>query len=134
MLRTLEQNTRLHKLIGLLAISKENKEQLVFGFSGERTSTSKELTFEECNRLNNHLQSLVQQSDDRADVMRKKVLSICHEMKWKLESGKIDWEHLNDWLDKYGYLHKSLNEYTEKELPKLVTQFENLLRDYLKKL
>ncbi len=134
MLRTLEQNTRLHKLIGLLAISKENKEQLVFGFSGERTSTSKELTVEECNKLNNHLQSLVQQSDDRADVMRKKVLSICHEMKWKLENGKIDWEHLNDWMMKYGYLHKSLNEYKEKELPKLLTQFENLLKDYYKKL
>lgn len=134
MLRTLEQNKRLHTLLGKLGVEKEQKEELVFGFSGERTISSAELTMQECYSLCNHLQGMIYASDDRADVMRKKVLSICHEMKWKLESGKIDWEHLNDWLMKYGYLHKSLNEYKEKELPKLVTQFENLLRDYLKKL
>jgi hypothetical protein len=46
---------------------------------------------------------------------------------WEDDNGKIDYGHFNAWLEKYGYLHKSLMEYTELELPELVTQLENML-------
>ena len=135
MLRTLEQNKRYRALLDKLGIvDKEQKQDLVLSVSEGRVKSSADLTFEEMNMLCTHLQGLVYEMDDRADKMRKKILSICHEMNWKLASGKVDMQHLSDWLLKYGYLHKELNEYTEKELPKLVTQMEGVLEDYLKKL
>ncbi len=131
MLRTLEQNKRYHTLLGELGITdKEQKEELVFSFTNERTIKSSRMEMQEMHALCNHLQGMVYEMDDRADKMRKKILSICHEMKWKDAAGKVNWDMLNDWLNMYGYLHKGLDEYTEKELPKLVTQFEGCLRSY----
>ena len=138
MLRTLEQNKRLHKLLGMLKISGEAKEDLIYSFTNKRETSSSKMEVRECQNLNNHLQHLVNElgfaEDDRANVMRKKILSVCHEMNWKLENGTLDWERLNAWLMKYGYLHKELNEYSYKELPKLVTQFENMIPNFYKKL
>lgn len=141
MIRDKQQNSRLHKLIGNLHIDKETKEELVFQFTKRRTPHSSEMTMEECQALINHLQVLDKQrvsitgtppprfANTTANKMRRKILSMCHEMNWK-ENGMLDWKKINAWLLKYGYLHKSMNDYNEQELPKLVTQFEKLLTTY----
>jgi len=46
---------------------------------------------------------------------------------------KLDMRRVNNWCLKYGYLHKLLDEYTYEELPKLVTQFEEVYKDMLRK-
>lgn len=133
--RTLEQNARLHALITKLGIDTETKAQLVAEVSKGRVTSSKLLTERECEMLISHLSSMPAMAgtrygyvNDPANKMRRKILSICHELEWELQNGSVDWPRLNAWLLKYGYLHKGLNEYTEQELPTLVTQFENLLR------
>ncbi|MCE9538711.1 MAG: hypothetical protein K8R85_05790, partial [Bacteroidetes bacterium] len=98
----------------------------------------------ECQNLINHLEAATrnitpaipkgQGTGNKADKMRKKILSICHEMNWTNEKGKINWKMLNDYLLKYGYLHKALNDYKETELPTLVSQFEALLKHFYKKI
>lgn len=68
--------------------------------------------------------------------MRRKIFSLCHELGWtKSDKGKqvVDQKRLNAFLEKRGYLHKPLNFYTPKELPTLVTQFENMLTKQLVK-
>jgi len=134
-MRNQVQNKQLHLLVKELNITPDNKEELVYSFSNGRETSSANLTHAECQGLINHLRAMKsgQRQEDKADKMRKKVLSICHEMNWKLPNGKLDWNRINAFLYKYGYLKKTLNDYTEKELPMLITQFENLLKQYYAK-
>lgn len=45
---------------------------------------------------------------------------------------KVDMDHVNAWCIKHGYLKKKLDNYTYSELPKLVSQFEEVYRGYLR--
>jgi len=128
--RTKEQSIRLHTIIGKLGITPEIKEELVYNITQGRASSTKDLTHLECDTLIKTLQPNVPIEGDK---QRKKILSIVHELGWETPTGKIDWNTLNPYLLKYGYLHKSFNDYTPKELPTLVTQFENLLRSHYEK-
>lgn len=141
MIRNNHQNTVLHKLIADLNIDKETKADLVLQFTQERETSSAKMLVSECQELINHLNIIKNGPTDKKQApaqnsvqnkMRRKILSICHEMNWKIGS-QLDWNRINFWLEKYGYLHKELNRYTEAELPKLVTQFENLLQSYYAK-
>ncbi len=64
------------------------------------------------------------------NLQRRKILSLCHELGWTYPThgGKlvVNFQSLEKWMIKYSYLHKPLNYYTPRELPLLVTQFENL--------
>lgn len=132
MTRTIEQNKLLYLLLNKLNIDAETKEQMVYNYTNGRTVHSSAMDREECEKLivalQNQSKGII--ADDPADKMRKKILSICHELEWEMPGGKINFERLSAWLTKYGYLHKALNEYTKEELPVLVTQFEKLLKSH----
>lgn len=118
-----------------LRISKENRAVIVDSITKGRSSSAGNLTFQEAIDVIKYLENM--QKEKKVDnspenKMRRKILSICYEMQWS-ENGKIDWKRLNGWLLKYGYLKKPLNDYTYQELPKLITQFEQLLKDYYAK-
>jgi hypothetical protein len=137
MIRTKKQNMAFHALIGKIGIDKETKRDMILGMTNMRTSSSKDLTSDECQALINALRvksglkpDKVQ--DDPADKMRKKILSICHEMHWTV-NGKVDWRRLDTWLKQYGMYHKSLNKLTLVELPSQLTQFEQLLKSFYAK-
>jgi hypothetical protein len=139
MYRTKDQNIKLHALIGKLQIDAETKAEMVFKCTGGRSKSSADMLIHECTDLIGKLQLMAdgkspqKQFNAAEDKMRKKILSICYEMQWTL-AGKLDWNRINFWLKKFGYLHKEeLNDYKEAELPKLVTQFENLLKSYYAK-
>lgn len=133
MLRTPDQNRQLHTLLGKLSIDAEVKQELVYEFTAGRETSSSKMEVKECQALINHLNHIVKHGGDKTDKQRKKILSICYEMNWTVEGGRIDWPRLNAFLLKSGYLKKELNTYTAKELPKLVSQFENLLKSYYAK-
>lgn len=139
MIRNVKQNRQLWAVVNQLKIDKEQVEELAYQYSNGRTKSTRELEVMEFQRLVNHLNSIKvgevtikPKEVNKADKMRKKILSICHEMNWK-QHQKLDWARINDFLKKSGYLHKVLNDYTESELPKLVTQFEQLLKSYYAK-
>jgi len=67
----------------------------------------------------------------KADKMRKKILSMAHEMNWRV-NGKVNMKAIDTWCRNYSYLKKSLDRYTYKELPKLVSQFESVYHHFLK--
>jgi hypothetical protein len=129
MLRTAQQNKQLFAILNKLGYDTEDRAELVYNATAGRTKSSAELHYYECQRLIQSLSGEANAEAIKADKMRKKILSICHEMGWA-NNNAIDWPRLNNWLTKYGYLHKALTNYTVKELPKLVTQFENLLKSY----
>lgn len=131
------QNILLHRLLDRLKIDEDTKKELVYQYTKERETSSAKMTWKECENLLDYLRKLDNQQAKpgaasvcvASDRMRKKILSICHDLNWR-KDGKIDWDHLNSWLKKSGYLHKGLNRYTKDELPKLVTQFVKMKEDY----
>jgi len=145
MIRTLSQNKILHSLIGKLNIPADVKEDLVHQYTNGRETKSSAMTPEECQALINHLNFIKRQrvevvpnakpvldNNNPENKMRRKILSLCHEMQLKLANGKIDMTRVNKLCVERGYKHKELNQYTRTELPLLVTQFERMTRDYLK--
>lgn len=133
MIRNAQQNRMLHMLIGQLNIDRETKQELVYQYTNGRETSTAEMSVMECQGMINHLSSLTKGTVNKNDKMRKKILSICREMQWTIK-GDIDWKHLNEYLLKFGYKHKLLNDYSSQELPMLVTQFDNLLKSYYAKL
>ncbi len=132
-LRVIPQNKKLYTLMYVLGIGPEGKAELVWNYTGQRTIHSSEMDETECQALIDHLQIRVdkvrKKENDAAQKMRRKILSICHEMGWEDQKGKVDFDRLDKWLKKYGHKHyPQLNDYSLEELPALVTQFENLLK------
>lgn len=143
MLRNKKQNNQMWAMASELKMDKEIISDLAYQFSNSRTTSSRELTTSEFQSLLNHLTAIkagytnkqvkpTEQTQSIDNKMRRKILSICHEMNWK-ENNQLDWKRINAFILKSGYLHKALNSYTEAELPTLVTQFETLLKSYYAK-
>lgn len=123
------------KLIHTLMSShdKANKATIAESYSAGRTSHISELADHEARALIEDLKK--RQDPDPGDKMRKKILSLAYKMNWTCDTPnglRADIRRINDWCLKYGYLHKPLNSYQYRELPRLLTQFENLYKGYLK--
>lgn len=114
------QNKLIHALLNSTGMMQQKK-NIIMGFTGGRSDSSKGLTYEEAGAMLVYLKS-----QDAAHKMRRKIIKLAHEIDWKKPgSNMIDLHAIDNWCKKYGYGHKGLNEYTTVELPKLVTQFEN---------
>lgn len=97
------------------------------GSFGEGKESTKDLTFSEANNLLHYLNNETEEGK-KANKMRRKIISCLREYgNYDTPDGKADMPRIYQWVLKYGYLKKSLNKYTLKELPKLVTQAEEML-------
>lgn len=127
---------------------------MIAGVSDGRTTSTKGLTQAEAFAVINSLVGIrnIQRVDEQkkglteADRMRRKILSRFHRMKWYLPGpapiastgtgnlvlGQLDYRRIDRWMLLYGYLHKPLKNYTENELPVLVSQVDRVYRSYLK--
>lgn len=100
---------------------------------GRAINSTKELSYEEANRLINTLNGHFVPQNDAANKMRRKIISCCRECGFTKE-GKADMPRIEAWVLKYGYLGKALNQYSAQELPKLVTQAENMKTTFVNNL
>lgn len=107
------------------------KGDLVAQFSKDGLRSTKTLEVMEANRFIKYLENM----PDPNDKMRKKILSICHDLQWyKPGTTELDFKRIGDYCMKYGNAHKRhLNAYTHKELVILVSQFESLQYSHYKK-
>lgn len=132
-----QQNKQLNGLLTATG-NTANKASLVLGITKGRSESRADLTDAEAADLINWLnkQPKPQQKQiayGAAELQRRKLIAIAHKMGWKLESGKVDLKRLNEWcLKQFG--KKGLNDYTEKELPKLVTIFDKVYEQFLNSL
>ena len=111
-----------------------NKDDLVHSFTRGRSTSRKDLTNQEAINFIAYLESGGSQEIMKAEVMKNKIISLAHEMQWELPGGKVDMNRVNGWCAKFGYLHKVLDDHVYKELPKLITQFEQgPYKDYLRR-
>jgi len=110
----------------------DEKESIVSAFTANRTKHVSEMYGKEAAALIGHLKSL-DVTDVRSEKMRNKILSMAHEMNWRIKgTEKVNMEHVNNWCKTYGYGKKSLDEYQYNELPRLVTQFEEVYKSHIK--
>lgn len=70
-------------------------------------------------------------TDEAKQVQRRKIIALFRKMGYEKDF-KADMPRIYSWVIKYGYLHKSMNQYTADELPKLVTQAESAYKSYIK--
>lgn len=112
------------------------KAELMLTYSRGRTDTTTGLYITEARQLLTDLNRLLGNTEPPGEKLRRKIIGIAHDLGWELPGGKADMKRINDFIAARGYLHKygkkKLNDYTEKELPGLVTQFVNIKNSYLK--
>jgi hypothetical protein len=121
-------NTALHykNLMG-------HKAEIIDAVTNGRTSSSKELTYDEAYAL---LQDLNKDNvtADEGKRMRNNIIAMAHEIGWiKKKNGKNDYRKLDTWMKESSYLKKKLYDYSYKELPTLVTVFKKIYLSALNK-
>lgn len=125
-------NAQMKAVYALVKKLKLDKVDLVSGTSNGRTEHLSDLSKAEANSLIMYLKS--QDPDEKkAEKQRRKVIAIAHEMGWHYPgTHKVDMPRLDRWCKTYGKYKKKLNHHNLKELPQLITQFEQVRIDYLK--
>ncbi|MFN8238614.1 MAG: hypothetical protein U0T77_10640 [Chitinophagales bacterium] len=118
----------------------ELKQSLVYQFTENHDKLStKDLSFYQAEELIHFLETGKTKDYsyfahfDYTNKQHMYMFSLCHQIGWEVFSESknklvVDIAALGSWLYKYGYKHKPLREYTYSELPKLITQFENLVK------
>lgn len=148
MRRTTKQNARLHYLLNRLHIA-DMKDMLAHTFSNGRTESTSELSVTECEALINHLAAQLpghQPAPETADKLRKKILSICHQLGWyrreldgrlmlNQRTGKpmLDYARIDAFCRSRGKYKKGLNQHTTNELQVLIGQFNALFQNTVQK-
>jgi len=72
-------------------------------------------------------------ADSPENKMRRKIIMFFRKMGYT-NGDAVDMERVKAWVLKYGSLKKDLNQYTMKELPKLVSQAEIVYQSFIKSL
>ena len=116
-------------LFGKLNI--EHQDALVLGHSPYSGGKVSQMGGKEATELIRYLKSQ-DPEEKKAEVMRRKLLALAHQIKWEVDGGKVDMKRVDAWCKKYGHKKKALNAYTYAELPMLVSQFEENVKHVLK--
>ncbi|WP_437918426.1 hypothetical protein [Sphingobacterium sp. LRF_L2] len=127
-----KQNAMIGYQINRLGLDTETKEELIYLYTDGRTTRIRDLHSNEASQVIQALTTGRAYVVTKSQKMRRKILSMAHEMGWKLDNGKIDMDSVNRWCIGYGYLSKPLDEYREHELPDLVTAFTKMYLKHLK--
>ncbi len=139
--------SELNKLPGV------TKEEAVREFTNGRTSSLRDLAESELHELAGRLRiisAVISPGDDGelidehdADARKRmigKIFYYAHEIGLIRTVTKLgprgmvkrkDYSQVYAWIEKYGYLHKRINDYQTAELPKLVSQMESRYKSWL---
>jgi len=115
---------QLHAILAKKGLMDE-KAAMVQAISEGAHTSSKDLSVGQLSSLISQLNSGAQVvAAPAGDKQRKHIISMAHEMGWKVEGGRADMQRINNWCIKYGHLHLPLNDYHGAELSTLVTTFK----------
>jgi len=127
-----QQNKILHALLHSTGMI-EVKQELVYSFSNQRTSSSRELEITEATALIRYLKGL-DPAEAACEKMRRKIIAKAHNLRWEVSAGTIDMARLNAWCVKFGGFGKVLNKHSYEELVNLVTAFDKMYKYYISKI
>jgi hypothetical protein len=138
-----QQIIKFNALLRNLGLEDDDKRGIIASFTNGRTSKTKEMLYVEAKAMLQHLSALAPyvQSEESAaarvrekeNKMRKKVIAIAYQLGWTTPQGKCDYARLDRFIAARPVTPgaTSLNQYTAADLPKLINQFEELLKKYL---
>lgn len=106
--------------------------ELVSDATRGRTSSLRDLSPQELRALEQRILELVDPAEASMQKQRRKIIAILASRGCTTPQGAPDMAHIHAWVERYGYLHKPMNDYTNKELPRLVTQAEAIVASDLK--
>ncbi len=120
------------------------KRDLIYSVTAGRSEHTLDMTEREMTELLDRLKRMAPQTDfERGNKKRRRILAICHQLppqlgftKWNEKRGKrvVDMNRLDDFLcSRKSIFNKKLNNHTSAELSRVIVQFENILKGYLKK-
>lgn len=101
--------------------------ELVSDATQGRTTSLRDLSPQELRALEQRILELVDPAEASLQRQRRKIIAILAGRGCITPGGKPDMAHIHAWVQRYGYLHKPMNDYTNKELPRLVTQAEAIV-------
>ncbi len=117
------QNRRLHMLLSQLDLM-EMKATLISDVTGNRTSSSKEMTHAEANLL---IKSLQQERDSRVSKTQKKIIHLMCLLGFVKDDGKPNYSRINNYVKEIGSRNpgkKNLADLTPKEMNAVCSQVE----------
>ena len=143
--------SKFYALLSVLGIDSQEKSNLVLEYSNQRTKSLKELSSEELQNLETHLQNLTGKSqqpsgwrqakttkpatNDELVKLRKKVIAmLAYTLGWTVydkEKNRMvaDMPRINGWVEKYGKCNsKKFNDYSKTELTGLISQVEKMVK------
>jgi hypothetical protein len=113
---------------------KDQKKQMILDVTQGRTESSGALSFDEAHQLLQFLNADTDNTQESIDKQVRKLFALAYDINWIRDrptvgpGGKVttkkDFSTVYEWVKKFGYLKKELRDYNEKELPKLITQFQ----------
>ena len=121
-------------LCSRLKIDKEAKQEIIYTYSDGRVTSAADLRDDEASALIGYLVNASGLPQDGIFKMKNKILSMAHEMHWELTDGSVDMERVNNWCIKFSGQNKPLDGFKYSELPALVSQFEMVYKDFLKRI
>ena len=131
---TADENRRLHLLLKECGMDDAVKKSLVYQFSDERCTSSKELTAVEATALLRYLQD---EHSKRCKPMRGKIIHYLCLLGYVDSNDRPDWDRINAFIVGIGTNNPRkviLNYLYYSELPKLVSQVEAMYKHELKRL
>ena len=106
----------------------EFKDHIIASFSNERTSSTRELSFEEAKQLIKHLV----ENDGRTNLI-KKLYAMAYKAKiifdGNADDKKMNRAKLDRFLKEKGAVKKPLDKLTKIDLVKVVSQFEQIVKN-----
>ena len=135
MKRTEQQNKKFWKLINLLGINEDIKEELVYQFTGGRTIHSSEMTKEEMAELLKYLESILESwknENKQKQKKRRQIFRLFYELGWidNNMSSADKMEKIQGFLRQRSGIDKDLNSLSLKELNKVIKQLHIIKNNY----
>lgn len=131
---TTAENTRFRKLLQECGMDEEVKQSLVYQFTDERSTSSKDLSPVETTALLRYLQD---EHSARCKPMRGKIIHYLCLLGYTIGPNQPNWGRINDFIKAIGRNNPrqvQLNFLYYSELPKVVSQVEAMYRNETKRL
>lgn len=136
MTTTASKKAFLSLIKALQATNQYNRRHdFAFRHSCEVTESTKELTDEECYSIIAELEKDYGyiNEDSQCNQVRRKIIAMAHDMRWKTASGKADMKRIDNWCKSQGPYQKPLADHDLKELGILAGVFTKIFKGYMNK-
>lgn len=122
----------LWAIIKKLGLDDDDKKSLVYQYTRGRSTSMRQMTHQEASNM---LRDLARQipNYEAIERMKRKIIGLARSLGWREKYDKGFYKAINNFIVANGAVKKRLNSLSFEELPKVVSQFETMLKTHLNK-